>query len=86
MGVLDADLAALPNDVERVEAIRAYATKTGAIMAVSNRFGPPGIYWADIIAPGRAVVAHGATPLAAAHAALGQFTQADHASHLSETG
>jgi hypothetical protein len=76
MDPLDAELAALPNDAERVEAIRAYTTKSGAIMAVSHRFCPPGHYWADIIAPGTAVVARGATPLAAALAALRQFTQA----------
>jgi hypothetical protein len=76
MGFLDAELAALPNDAERVQAIRAYAAKTGAIMAVSHRFCPPGLYWADMIAPGRAVVAHGASPLAAALAALHRFTQA----------
>jgi hypothetical protein len=76
MDLLEAELAALPNDAERIEAIRAYATKSGAIMAVSHRFCPPGIYWADIIAPGRSVVARGATPIAAALAALHQFTQA----------
>ena len=68
------DLDTLPNDAARIEAIRAHAHQLGAAMAISARFCPPGTYWADMIAPGHATIAHGATPLAAARAALQQFT------------
>jgi hypothetical protein len=73
------NLDALPNDAARIHAIRHHAHTLGAI-AISNHFCPPNTYWADMIAPGRATLAHAATPLAAALAALNQFTEADPAS------
>jgi hypothetical protein len=72
------NLDALPNDTSRIEAIRHYAHGLGAIMAVSGYFGPPNTYWADMIAPGQATLAQGATPLAAALAALEQFNRGQH--------
>ena len=77
MANLDIDLDALPNDAARIEAIRHHAHTLGATMAISHYFCPPNTYWADIIKPGHATLAYGATPVAAALAALDQFTQAD---------
>lgn len=68
------DLDTLTNDAARIEAIRDHAHTLGATMAISARFCPPGTYWADMIAPGHATIAHADTPLAAARAALQQST------------
>jgi hypothetical protein len=69
--------AAPPDDVQKqLEALRSYAHSRGAIMAISGHFCPTDTYWADIILPGYAILAHGPTPLHAALAAVAQF---DHA-------
>jgi hypothetical protein len=75
MALLDAELANLPSDAERIEAIRAHAHHHGAIIGISHRFSLPGHYWADMIAPGHATIATARTPFAAAHKALTQFTE-----------
>jgi hypothetical protein len=74
--VTDLHLDLLGNDTERIEAIRAYAHQRGAIMAVSSHFGPPGLYWADIIQPGYATIAQATTPLAAAVTAVHRYLAA----------
>jgi hypothetical protein len=74
-GLLDAELANLPSDADRLKAIRAHAHRHGAIIGISHHFCAPGTYWADMIAPGHAAIVRGPTPLAAAHRALTQFTE-----------
>jgi hypothetical protein len=71
----DVDLDGLSDDAARLEAIRDHAQTLGATMAISHHFCPPATYWADIIAPGRASVGRGATPLGAALTALVEFTK-----------
>jgi len=71
--MLSSDLAGLPSDSARVEALRRHAARHGAILGTSRRFRPGDTWWADVIRPGYGTIATGPTQLHAALAAISQF-------------